>query len=271
MTHFLLSPVTAFFSRRLYREALRSGIGRGFGFLTYLTLLFCIFVFLLCQIRIVPLTNSFVDWLIQTTPEMTMTSAGLTTQAEQPYLAKHPAFGPLYLIDTTKTAQELLATETPAVVLISKDAIILKQVRNGQTRVFNLDQAMAQVRQTNRPIQLTKQLMRQIANRILAFLVPLVLLFFAPFFFIWKLFAALFYSLFALLFNLFRKEKCSYRSLFVLSCFALAPVTVLQAINILLPNLTMNLNVLYAFVLTLAYLAFGLFVGDKVSSPSKQS
>lgn len=271
MTGFLLAPIKVFYSKKLYREVLQVGVGRGFGFLAYLTLLFCIFVFLLCQIRVVPLTNSFVDWLIQTTPEMTMTSRGLTTQAEQPYLAKHPAFGPLYLIDTTKTAQELLSAETPVVVLISKDAIIVRQARNGEARVFNLDQAMAQVRQANRPVQITKQLMRQIASRIVAWLVPFVLIFFAPFFFVWKLLAVLFYSLFALLFNLFRKEKCSYRRLFALSCFAIAPVTVLQAINILLPNLMMNLNVLYAFVLTLAYLAFGLFAGSKVSSPGKQS
>ena len=263
MATFLLAPLMTLFSKRLYRKALHSGVGRGFGYLLYLTVLFCVLTFVLCQLRLLPLTSQFIDWLVQVTPEMTLTQTGLNVDVAQPYLVEHPAIGPLYLIDTTKSASDLLADQSPAVILIGKNAVVARQPQRNQVRVFNLDQAMEQVRQANRPLQITKQVMNQLSKRLLGMLVPIVLVFLAPLFFIWKLLAALFYSLLALLLNLFRKEKLRYSALFNVACYAITPVTVIQAVGISFPELPIRLNFFLAIALSVAYLCFGIFLASR--------
>lgn len=117
MLVFLFSPVMTLFSTRLYRNVLRSGVGGGFSYLLYLTFLFCLLVFFLCQFLLLPIAKSFSDWLVQVTPEMTLTEAGLKVKATEPYLVKHPVLGTIYLIDTTKTLEELMADKHHAILI----------------------------------------------------------------------------------------------------------------------------------------------------------
>ncbi len=266
MIAFLLAPVMTFFSSRLYRSALRSGMGRGFSYLLYLTVLFCLLVVFLCQFLLIPVTSNFIDWLIQVTPEMTITQTGLSVSANQPYLVKHPALGPVYLIDTTKSLDELMADQSRAFLLIGKEHVVVRNPRRGQTRIFDLKQAMEQARLANQPIRITKNLMRQLDQRFQALIVPIVLLLLAPLFFIWKLLVALFYSLIGLGLNLFKKEKIRYGSLFTLTCYAISPVTLIQAVHISIPDMYFNLNFWFAFALTLAYLSYGMFVTSRHQS-----
>ena len=268
MKDFILGPLTSFFSKRLYQKALRSGVGLGFGYLSYLTGLFCLVVILLCQFRLLPFTSKFIDWLIDVTPEMTLSSTGINVNAAQPYLVRHPAFGPLYLIDTTKSGGELMADESRAMILIGKDAVVVRNPNGNETRTYDLKPALEQARQANRPpVQITKRMMRELGQRVRDMIIPLILVFLAPFFFIWKLIVVLFYSLVALLLNLFRKEKkFRYPALFTLACYAITPVTVIQAIRISIPQPAFNLNPFYAFALTVAYLLFGMFVTSKNTS-----
>ncbi len=264
MLAFLLSPILALFSVRLYRNVLRSGAGQGFSYLLYLTFLFCLLAFFLCQFLLLPITKSFSDWLVQVTPEMTLTESGLKAKVTEPYLVKHPVLGAVYLIDTTKTLEELLADKHHAILLIGKEYMIGQNPYSNQApRVIDLKKAMEQVRQAQRPIQITKPLMRQLANRLIAMVIPILLLFLAPMFFVWKLLVALFYSLIALVFNLFRKEKFPYRSLFTLACYAISPVTLIQAFSISAPGFTINLNPPLAVALTASYLIYGMFVPSR--------
>ena len=268
MISFLLSPVMSFFSIRLYREALHSGLKRGFGYLVYLTILFCLLVFFLCRFLLLPVVSDFADWLIQVTPEMTLTQSGLNTAVHQPYLVRHPALGPLYLIDTTKSSEELIADQSKAIILIGKEKVVVRNLRRSETRVFDLQRAMTQAKDTSRPIQITKRFMRELNRRIETLIIPIVLLFLAPIFFIWKLFIALFYFLIALLLNLFRKEKFRAPSLFTLSCYAISPVTLIQVVHISIPDLYFNLNFYFAFALTVAYLIYGMFVASRTAGSS---
>src|SRR3989338_4152290 len=263
MIAFLLAPVMSFFSTRLYRQVLQSGIGRGFAYLFYLTILFSLLTVFLCQLLLQPLASNFMDWLIQVTPEMTLTQTGLNVPVKQPYFVDHPALGPLYLIDTTKNLDELMAEKGRAFVLIGKEHLIVRSGRRGEVRVFNLRDAMTQARTAGQPIRITKNLMLQLNQRFQALLVPVVLVFLAPLFFVWKLLIALFYSLIALLLNRFRKEKFRYGSLFTLACFAISPVTIFQAANVSITEISFDLNFYFSFALTVLYLVYGMFVASR--------
>ena len=105
--------------------------------------------------------------------------------------------------------------------------------------------------------------MLQLNQRFQALLVPVVLVFLAPLFFVWKLLIALFYSLIALLLNRFRKEKFRYGSLFTLACFAISPVTIFQAANVSIPEISFDLNFYFSFALTVLYLVYGMFVASR--------
>ena len=263
MISFLLSPILTLFSPRLYRDVLRSGAGRGFGYLGYLTLLFCLLAFFLSRSRLVPLAGSFSDWLIEVTPEMTLTQTGLNVNVEEPYLVKHTTLGPLYVIDTQKSSEALQEDESGAVFLIGKEEIIFRNRDRNETRIFSLKEGMEKVREASRPVQITKNIMHQMAARAHALIVPVALIFLAPLFFLWKLLAALLYSLIALLLNLFKKEKLRYSSLFTLACFAITPVTIIQAVSLSVPGVAFHLNLYAAFVLTIAYLAYGMFAASR--------
>lgn len=266
MFSFFLAPVLSFFSVRLYREALRSGVGRGILYLLYLTVLFCLLTLFLCRMLLLPLAGSFMDWLVSVTPEMTLTQTGLKVSAQEPYLVKHDVLGPLYLVDTTKDLAALERDSSKALILIGKEHIVIQNPYRSEKRVFDLKQAMEQVKQNNRPVTITKRVMQELNRRFQGMLIPFILVLLAPFFFIWKLLAVLFYSLIALLLNLFRKEKLNYKSLFSLACYAITPVTVVQATNLFIPDMHFNLNLLLAIGLTTVYLAYGMFVENRSSS-----
>jgi hypothetical protein len=181
-------------------------------------------------------------------------------------LVEHPAFGPLYVIDTTKSSEELMASESPAMVLIGKEKIIVQNKQRNETRVFDLKEMATQNKNTNTPIQLTKKVMRQITARLVGLIIPIAVILVSPLYFIWKSIAALFYFLIALLLNLFRKEKLKIGSLFLFACYAITPVAVIQFLKYAIPNLTINLNFFFAFVLTVAYLIYGMFVAARSNS-----
>lgn len=263
MNGLLLAPILSFFSARLYRMGLQSGIGRGFLYLLYLTILFSLLVVFLCQFLLLPVTAAFMNWLVQVTPEVTITQAGLRTEARQPYLVKHPSFGPIYLIDTTKDASQLIAETHKVPILIGREEIVINDPDRGRLRTISLREAMLKSHEANRPIRITKNVMRDLVNRIQGMVIPFVLLFLAPLFFIWKLIAALFYSLFALFFNLFRKERFRYGGLFTLSCYAITPVTIIQVVRLSVPDAQLNLNLAIAFSLTLTYVLFGMFIASR--------
>ena len=259
MSNFFLAPVLSFFSPSLYRRALQSGLGGGFVYLLYLTGLFLLLVVVLCRLFLLPETAKFMNWLVEATPEMAVTQTGLTTEAEQPYLATHPTFGPLYLMDTTKEASELLADSGKTPILIGKQDIIINDPQRHRMRTISLREAMLKSYEAHQPIRITKNVMRDLSARIQGMAVPFILVVLAPLFFVWKLLAALFYSLFALFFNLFRKEKFRYGGLFTLSCYALSPITVFQAVQFSVPDAHLNLNPTTGFALTVAYLFYGMF------------
>ena len=262
MIQFVISPALALFSRRFYRGLRDSGPGRGLLYLLYLAILVSVLVFVLSQALLVPEIRNFSNLLIEETPEMTLTATGLTADVEQPYVVSHPEIGAMYVIDTRKNASALLSTDrSGSPILIAKDGAVIKNPRTGEIRSIDFGKAMGEVARTGEPIQITKPLMSKMSETFQSFFAPIFAVVVFPVFYIWKVVAALLYSLVALLINLARKDKLKYQQLFLVSCYALTPVLILQALDWSTPDFRLHLGFFLSFLLTTAYLAFGIFSG----------
>jgi hypothetical protein len=210
------------------------------------------------------MTNSFVGWMISVTPEVTITKDGLSVTQKQPILVKYPKVGPIYLIDTTKSLEQLAKDESGALVVVGREDIIVKnRGEKGELRIFSLKKVMEKIGTTKQPVVINKLMMKAIAARLRDMLTPVIVLVAFPFFFIWKLVAVLFYSVIGLVLNLFKKEKLAYGSLFTLCCFAITPVTIIEWMSISIPDLNFDLRFVLTFGLTIGYLAFGMFVAPR--------
>jgi hypothetical protein len=266
MIAFLISPALTFFSRRLYQEVLKSGAGRGFLYLSYLTALFCVLGMFLSRTLIAPVVEDYAQWFVSVTPEMTMTEKGLSAQVKQPYLVSHPAIGPLYLIDTTKSGQQLLNDPSGALIVVAQDQMIIRQPGQAEMRIVDFANIRQQLSQSKGAVRITKQVLWDFVKRLQDMMYPIMLLIAAVVFFIWKLISALLYSVVALVMSRFRKAKLQYRNLFALSCHAITPVTVLQVMSFSIPETEFNLSLLIAVVLTSCYIAYAIFSAYPESS-----
>lgn len=261
MVQFLISPILSLFSPRMYREARFWRIGKVFGYLAYLTALFAVFIFLVNHFVFMPKVADFLNWFVEATPEMTLTETGLQTDAQQPYLVKHPVLGPFYVIDTTKELDAIVNDPSGALVVVGKTHFIVRSPAEPQPRVFKFSDIWQQYKQKNQEassIRIDKKLLQTFAQRFQSSIVPIAFLFLIPAFFLWKLIAAVIYFLLSLLLNLIKKEKIAASGLFGISCLALTPASILQGISILIPNI--QVNILISVSVTLLYLVLALFV-----------
>jgi hypothetical protein len=263
MIAFLMAPILTFFSKHLYREALSKGFGRGFGYLAYLTGLFSLIVLLLSNLLLLPFAENLMSWFIHMTPEMTLRGDGLSTAVAQPYVVDYPDLGPIYVIDTNKTANDFLRSSEQAPIMIGKQEIVIQSDLAAEgARVISLEKLMNQLRESNSVFLISKQVMRNVVNGLKGFLVPSVVFFLGLSFFIWKITSAFLYSIAALVLNRMRKNKLRYRNLFALSCYAITPVTMIQAVNFSVPDFNFSVNILIAIALTICYLAYALFAAS---------
>ena len=269
MIKFLISPLFTLFSKHTYQHALKSGIGYGLCYLLYLAVLMSAFSAVLIRLSFLPTVNRFTHWLIQETPEMTLTASGLKTDTAQPYTLDHPVMGHLYTIDTAKTIGEWSVETTDAPVLIGRDGMIVRGVEPAKTNVYEFSAAMQQIEKAGQPLRITKRFLEVLAARVMSFAIPLILAVAAPIFLIWKLFSVLLVSLVAFVINRFQKEKIKYRHLFVLSCYAITPATLLQGILVSVSRTQANVFLLLSLAFNVCYLIFGLLATQP--SASKQT
>lgn len=258
MKEILLSPLYSLFSLNFYRRVLRSPLSKGFSYLLYLSVLFAFGVTIVFMFTVIPIGNEFANWLKQNFPELVLTREGVAAKVEQPFSLTHPDFGTIAVIDTTKempTAEDLGKT----VFFVTKTQVFIQNrpgERTGDYRVVDLVPRNEQAKATWRDFVVTGTFIETIYRRLRPFAAPLLFIFCVFFFFVWKLIVALLYSLLALILNLFRKEKLSYRSLVNLCFFAITPVIVLQWLRPFLPFLP--LNVFVAGFVTGSYLGLAI-------------
>jgi len=187
------------------------------------------------------------------------------------YVVRHPALGTLYEIDTSKTIAELSQSDSDSFLMIGKDGLLFRQSDRSDPYVFELTDAINQVKRTKQPIRISKHLMRRVAEQLETLIIPAAVMFIGPAFFIWKLIAAFFYSLFAMLINRFRREKLRYHQLFAVSCFALTPVAGIQIMNFGIPDFFFDLNLPIALGLTISYLAYALLATGLTSDRTSKA
>lgn len=264
----LLGPIYSLFSVSFYKRVLGFSFWKGFLYLCFLSLvygvLFLVFLFMPFRGQ----ADRFVSWFAEHLPQLTLTKEGVLAEVQQPFEVKHPMYGSILVIDTTKASLE---TMPETLIYLTKTKLIFRNEARGQYRVFNLAPESEEAKAQWKNFMITGPFLESWYYKLVPLAYPAVLIFIFLFFLIWKLLAALFYSLIALIIHLFRKEKLSYRSLFVCSIFALSPVIVLQWAGMFIPRIYLVLNFFTALVLTALYLAFGILATQaRAESPGPQ-
>lgn len=255
--NFIFSPLLSLFSRKFYRQMSQSSLGRGFLYFLYLDLLFSLALSIGFSFVAFPTVDRGMEWLAVSMPPINFTKEGAATSVQQPFLLKHPRFGPLLIVDTT------LDEASPAEV--RKSYFYLTKVKiyawnpDGQNYRFvdirpNGEEWLRQWRD----IHVDEVFIRKLYKAYRPFIPPTVFVIAFLLFLIYKSGAAFLYSLPAFLINLFRKQRLAYDQLLNLCIFALTPVAFLQVIKILWMEFPLEITFWSALLITCAYLAFAI-------------
>ena len=253
----LTAPFYALCSIDFYRKVAASPLWKGFVYLLYLCLITVVILLLLFFFKIVPIMDQFVGWAKTQMPTITWTPTGISIDRPSPYTMRHPQWGPLVTFDTAKTDVSIDAMSSVPVFVTSKK-IFVKE-RAGEMRIYDLQQGMRE-RETKLKGQ---RLDAQTLDRFYVSLKPILLgsavVFWIPFFFLWKLVSALFYSLFGLLFNNARQNKLPYAAVLNVSLFALTGAFFIQILQLLVPALNrVPLGFFGSLIVTSIYLFLGI-------------
>lgn len=234
----LLAPIYALFSLDFYRKVIRQGVGKGFLYLAYLSLLSVGVLAGVLLFRGLPAMNDFVDWVKITMPAMTWSpTEGITLEAQSPYVMTNPKLGALVTFDTTKESVTALTMgDTPIFVTATK--IFVRQGA-ADVKVYDITRPVPEDEATKVKVtvQVTPELVQKFYDSIKPWFLAFILGFSFIFTFIWKLLAALFYSWLGLLFNFSRDPRLSYGSIFNLSIFTLTAGWIIQILPAVIPPL----------------------------------
>ncbi len=257
MIDFIFSPFLALFSLKFYRKITSSSLGKGFLYLSYLSLIFSVGCVAFFTTSALPSANRFVDWFQKSFPTMTFTKDGVVTDVPQPFSLKHPQYGTLLIIDTSK--EEVSLEEIRNTILyITKKKLYAWDGRRNEYRIIDLVPRAGQALSNWKDLTLTGPLISTFYKRVVPIAFPIVFVFCFCLFFVWKLLAGLFYSLVALVSNFFRRNKLTYDKLLNVSFFTLTPVTLLQWLNSILPIKRFYPNFLWSFCITSIFIAFAV-------------
>ena len=263
---FLLSPVLSLFSSRFYRSILKSSLGWGFLYITYLSAICAAAFFLLIFFKWLPVADDFVNWFVVKMPPITVDKSGFSSAVPQPYEMKHPGFGMVLILNTTQeniSAQEM----KNAIFYVAKTKIYVSDPLRNETRIIDLPTAAHQSKGGIQPQSITGKLVKDFYQKVRPYFLTVLFLLIVAFVLIWKIGAALIYSVIAIILNRFREEKFAYPALLNVSIFALTTVTMLQFLNLVTPNLNFTPPLWMAFFITTIYLGYAVLV----ASPLEQS
>ncbi len=249
---FLLAPLLAFFDFRVYGEGLRSGIGRAFAFLGYLTLLSLMIAFF--QIQKV---NDFLDWLPQHVPALTLTQNGMKLNEPGFKSIQHPTLGPIAAFDDGLTTIQPDQMQSFRFFMTSKmiywRANLGDPIQSGEIGSRAKEPFEAKI---------DGQAIEKLIDRFYGPLAFLVLVIFGLMLFVQKLLVAAFFSLVGLAAQAFMTQKLSYKSIFILSCYALA-IEVVFSILQFIPGFAPFASGLVGSVLAAVYLVIALVLHAK--------
>jgi hypothetical protein len=264
MLTFFTAPVTAFFYPPVYRDAAKSSAGRGVLYSLYLAGLSVVLIMMVLSAKIMPQVDALVDWAKTNMPAMIWTPAGLSLENGQTTATlEHPQYGPIAIFDMTKTT----VTEADmgkAYIFVTAQNVFIKRAP-GQIEARDITGAGIRSGQQLPPrVRIDGVIVMKMYQNLksaMAFVAPLLILVFSFLFF---LVVNLFYSLAGLLFNLMRKEKLGYGTIFTLTCFATTTASfTLMWLRVLIPLKALTVLFSFNFLINLIYLFLAFKITDK--------
>jgi len=262
MLTFFTAPVTAFFYPPVYRDAVKSSVGRGILYSLYLAGLSVALVMVVISARFMPHADAFVNWVKTDMPTLIWTPSGVSLENGQTTATMaHPQYGAIAIFDMTKTS----ATEADmgkAYVLVTSQKVFLKRAP-GQIEARDITGAgMRSGQQLPARVRINGDIAAKVYQNIkgaMAFVVPFLILVFCFMFFV---VTNLFYSVAGLLFNLLRSEKLRYGAIFNLTCFATTASFTLTGLGILIPIKVLALPFFLHILINLGFMFFAIKVTD---------
>jgi len=255
---FWLAPVTALFHPRVFHDAAKRSAWKGVLYVFYLSVIASVLIVVLMLGRVLPAANEFVSWAQKTMPVVIWTPEGISLENGQTTaLLVHPEYGPIVAFDMTKTsASEADLNKAP--LLVTSTKVFMKRAP-GRIEERDITKAGFQTEKQLPPkVRITGAvvggLFKVVRNSIFLIIPPLMMVLF--FFFI--LIANLLYSLVGLLFNMMRKQKLGYGSIFSLTCFATTASFTLICFQVITPlgRLPLPFGVLILINLVYMFVAF---------------
>jgi hypothetical protein len=250
-----------------YRRAAESRLVKGIQYLLYLSILsalIAVYVFVTVGL---PKVQEIVDWVKAEMPVITVTQEGLSIDTPSPYVMIHPAFGPMVRFDMGK-AEVTREDLADAGVFVTKKRVYVKQ--GNEIRIYDVVDYFS--RNERIPVgganRVTPDSVQEFFDGAKAWFTVIFFLLFLPFFFIWKLIVAVFYSWFGLLMNMGRRDKLTYGQILNVSIFAMTASILLQWLRLLVPVINaLPVIDLVGIGLSFVYLALAIHKTDQAPAP----
>jgi len=262
----LKAPIEALYSIPFYRRVSQASLGYAFLYLLYLSLIGSIILTFGLVSYILPKANPYIEWIQQEMPPLVWTPQGLSMKTQSPYNLYHEPSGFLITFDMTKTtiSQEEMGNSK---IFVTSQKIFVKQ--ENQTRIYDVTQTANPNVPQNMTMVINDETVQNFYNMVKPWFVIVAVLFFFIFFFMWKVFAGLFYSIFGLIMNLLRAQKLSYSSILSLSYFSMTAATLVLFVRILLmPMVQIPFGVLLSMLLTCSYIFIAIKGIEEMDSES---
>lgn len=268
----LSAPFYSLFRLAFYRQVIRERLSQGFLYLLYLSAVAAVVATVVFMFRFLPYVDRFASWFQQEMPVIVWTPQGLSLERqEQPYTMVHPDFGPLITFDTTRAEIPSNEMGDVRIFITSKKAYVRQSIN--ELRVYDLTQpTVGRQPLSEESVIITPHNVERGYKAAKPLLIFLVMIFTLPFFFIWKLIAAVFYSLIAALMNQFRIQRLNYSQLLNISLFAITPATLIQFLQWAIPGLhTIFFGFVGALLVTSIYLFLAVKKTEEPTLPSPPS
>jgi len=254
----LSAPIRALLDLKLYDEALRGSLSRGFLYLVYFSLIVTFIFFIILQFKVLPIVDEFALWAEKEMPPLTWEDRGLKLNVPGPYTMNHVELGAVVIFDTDK--EDVAFEDVPDVFgYVTSTKIYVRQSPQ-EIRMYDIRQTLeGQGRNLPAKVRFDGAVIQEFYKKSKPFLVFVGLSMFFPFFCLWKLMTVLFYSLVGLLITKIRRADFSYSAVLNVSFFAITAASLIQILQVLIPFLgRVPFGFPGGFVVTSVYLFLAL-------------
>jgi len=260
---FWLAPVTALFSPRVYRDAVKSSGGRGILYVLYLSLITVVVVMMFLVGKVVPVTDDLVSWTRKNMSVMIWTPEGISLEdGKMTATLEHPQYGLIAKVDLSKT-NVTEADMGNGFFFVTAKRIFVKR-GPGQIESHDITKTGIRTSEQLPPrIRITGDIVWQLYQNLkntLAVIFPAVLF---VIFSLMLLLGNAFYSLAGLFLNRRRKQKLEYGAIFTLTCFATTASFTLTWLRIMTPLQALPWSFVVDILINLAYLFFAFKMTDQ--------